>query len=125
MTSSPVNRSYGLSVMAGRPTLAESETRALLSLESRVHIQWLETRGSGPHILEMLAPGTGKWTSRRRVASAEGIGDDLNDLDLVSNAALGIAMGNAVRELRAAADLVVAGNDRDGVVDAIEAALRS
>jgi hypothetical protein len=93
----------------------------------------LENRGFGSHILEILAPGTGKWAALRRVAEAEGIGaheiaavgDDRNDLDLVAEAALGIAMGNAALEVRDAADVVVAGNDRGGVAEAIEAVLQA
>ena len=122
-----------MSVMADLATLALAETRALGALGSRVRTHRLENRGSRSHILEILAPGTGKWTALRRVAEAEGIaddeiaavGDDLNDLDLVSHAALGIAMGNAAEDVRAAADLVVAGHDRDGVAEAIEVVLRA
>ena len=122
-----------MSVMADLATLTEAETRALGILGDRVRTHRLENRGWGSHILEILAPGTGKWAALRRVAESEGIaadeiaavGDDLNDLDLVVHAALGIAMGNAPAEVRTAADLVVAGNDRDGVVEAIEAVLRA
>jgi hypothetical protein len=93
----------------------------------------LENKGYGGHILEFLALGTGKWAAARRLAEAEGIapeeiaavGDDSNDLDLVRDAGLGIAMGNAVPAVRAAADLVVASNERDGVVLAIEEVLRA
>ena len=120
-----------MSVMADLETLAQAEVRALGALGSRVRTHRLENRGWGSHILEILAPGTGKWAALVRVAEAEGIaadeiaavGDDLNDLDLVSQAGLGIAMGNAVAEVREAADLVVAGNERDGVVEAIGAVL--
>ena len=122
-----------MSVMADLPTLDELEDRARRALGSRVRTHRLENRGFGSHILEILSPDTGKWAALRRLAEAEGIGadeiaavgDDRNDLDLVSGAALGIAMGNAAPEVRAAADLVVAGNDRGGVAEAIEAVLRA
>ena len=72
-------------------------------------------------------------TALRRLAEAEGIaphdiaavGDDRNDVDLVAGAGLGIAMGNAVPEIQAVAELVVSGNDRDGVAEAIDAVLRA
>jgi Cof subfamily protein (haloacid dehalogenase superfamily) len=120
-----------MSVMADLATLDGLEARARSALGDRVRTHRLENRGYGSHILEVLAPGAGKWAALRRLAEAEGIGadevaavgDDRNDVDLVAGAALGIAMGNAVPEVRAAADLVVAGNDRCGVAEAIEAVL--
>jgi hydroxymethylpyrimidine pyrophosphatase-like HAD family hydrolase len=122
-----------MSWMADLPTLGELEARLLGALGGRVRTHRLENRGWGSHILEVLAPGTGKWAALQRVAEAEGIaaheiaavGDDRNDHDLISGAALGIAMGNAPAEVRAAADRVVAGNDRDGVAEAIEVVLQA
>ena len=122
-----------MSWMADLPKLGELEARLLEALGGRVRTHRLENRGWGSHILEVLAPGTGKWAALRSVAEAEGIaaheiaavGDDRNDLDMLAGAALGIAMGNAPEEVRAAADRVVARNDRDGVAEAIEAVLRA
>jgi hydroxymethylpyrimidine pyrophosphatase-like HAD family hydrolase len=123
-----------MSWMADRPRLGELEARLREALGGRVCTHRLGNHGfDGSQILEVLAPGTGKWPALRRVAEAEGIasheiaavGDDRNDLDLISGAALGIAMGDAPAEVRAAADRVVASNDRDGVVEAIEAVLRA
>lgn len=48
------------------------------------------------------------------------IGDGSNDLDMVANAGVGVAMGNAVRSVKEAASLVVASNDEDGIAEAIE-----
>lgn len=39
---------------------------------------------------------------------------------MVANAGLGVAMGNAVPEVKAAAFSVVAGHDDDGIAEAIE-----
>jgi Cof subfamily protein (haloacid dehalogenase superfamily) len=123
-----------MSWMADAPKLGELEARLREALGDRVRTHRLGNHGFlGSHILEVLAPGTGKWTALRGLAEAEGIsaheiaavGDDRNDLDLIAGAALGIAMGNAPEDVRAAADRVVAGNDREGVVEAIEAVLRA
>lgn len=43
------------------------------------------------------------------------IGDDLNDLEMVKYAGLGIAMGNAVPELKARADLIAPPCNEDGM----------
>ena len=48
------------------------------------------------------------------------IGDGSNDLGMVTRAGVGVAMGNAVPLVKAAASLVVADNDSDGVAEAIE-----
>lgn len=48
------------------------------------------------------------------------IGDDVNDIEMVRMAGVGIAMGNAVDEVRAVADWIAPTNDEDGVAVAIE-----
>ena len=47
------------------------------------------------------------------------IGDNLNDIEMLQLAGIGVAMGNACRELKKAADDVTADNDHDGVGEAI------
>lgn len=49
-----------------------------------------------------------------------GIGDSYNDFDLVLSAGLGIAMGNAVDELKEKADYISLSNNHEGVRHAIE-----
>lgn len=46
-------------------------------------------------------------------------GDDLNDLSMLRGAGVGVAMGNAVPEAKAAADCVTADCDHNGVAQAI------
>lgn len=48
------------------------------------------------------------------------IGDSENDIEMLKEAGLGIAMGNALAEVIAVADAVTAPNDEDGVAKAIE-----
>jgi Cof subfamily protein (haloacid dehalogenase superfamily) len=43
-------------------------------------------------------------------------GDDLNDVEMLTSAGTGIAMGNAVPEAIAAADLVTASSEEDGIM---------
>lgn len=59
--------------------------------------------------------------SRRTVA----IGDDVNDLPMVRQAGLGVAVANAKPLVRTAAQRVVPSNDECGVADLIEELLRS
>lgn len=48
------------------------------------------------------------------------VGDGGNDLEMVSGAGVGVAMGNAVPAVKAAATAVVAGHDDGGVAEAFE-----
>lgn len=133
LDAAPRTDALMISVVADADAIGALHPRALRALGDRVRAHALQNPDSGAHSLEILAPGTGKWAALSRIAAAEGIspqeiaavGDDNNDVDLVGHAGLGIAMGNAVPDVRAVADLVVAGNDRDGVAEAIDAVLRA
>lgn len=99
----------------------------------RVHAQrWgaqtsREVVGSATHLLEIFARGVDKWTAVEWICASRGIdpsrvvaiGDGLNDVGMIRAAGLGIAMGNALPEVREVADRVVAPFDRDGVAEAI------
>ena len=69
-----------------------------------------------------------KGEARRRLAEALGFGlaecmsfgDGLNDLTMVRDAGLGVAMANAAPEVLAAAKFVAPSNDEDGVAAALE-----
>ena len=51
-------------------------------------------------------------------------GDSNNDLSMIQDAGVGVAMANASEEIRAAADYVTAGCDEDGVAEALEKLLK-
>ena len=53
-------------------------------------------------------------------AQAMAFGDGLNDVSMLREAGLGVAMGNADPEVQAQADLVTGTNEEDGVAQAIE-----
>ena len=81
------------------------------------------------HWMCEIAPGgVTKWSGIEAVARDLGIapdeicavGDDVNDLPMIRSAGVGVAMGNARPEVLAAADLVVADHDRDGIVELVE-----
>ncbi|MFO0782266.1 MAG: HAD hydrolase family protein [Phycisphaerales bacterium] len=80
------------------------------------------------HMLEIFARGVDKWTMATEIAARLGLhhtqtvalGDGLNDLDLVRNAGLGVAMGNADPRIAAVAQQRTATNEEDGVAVAIE-----
>jgi hydroxymethylpyrimidine pyrophosphatase-like HAD family hydrolase len=53
------------------------------------------------------------------------IGDNFNDMEMVVQAGFGVAMGNAVPQLKEKADWVTVTNDEDGLALAIEKMLTS
>ena len=53
------------------------------------------------------------------VEEAMALGDGTNDIPMLKTAGIGVAMGNAVDEARAAADVVVGTNEEAGVAEAI------
>ena len=52
-------------------------------------------------------------------ANVLAIGDQRNDVELIRWAGIGVAMGNAVPELKAVADWITRSNDDDGVAHAL------
>lgn len=83
-------------------------------------------------ILETFAKAANKWSAIQWVSGRmnvqperiAAIGNDVNDIEMLGEAGLGIAMGNAIEEARAVADRHTLGNDADGVAVAIERLLR-
>lgn len=86
---------------------------------------------SADNDLELMAPGVDKGLGLRELAAHLGldrsqvmaIGDGGNDAAMLRYAGLGVAMGNASPEAKAAADRITAANDEDGAAQAILAAL--
>lgn len=73
-------------------------------------------------LYEGLAPGIDKLAGMRVIAQAAGVpltecmcfGDQLNDLTMVAGVGYGVAMGNAVRQVKQAAKIVAPTNEKDG-----------
>ncbi len=90
-----------------------------------------EVVGSSTHLLEIFARGVDKWSAVEWICAERAvdpsrvvaIGDGLNDVGMIRGAGLGVALGNALPEVREVADRVVAPFDRDGVAEAVEWAL--
>ena len=80
---------------------------------------------------EIGVSGVSKWSGIRHLAEERGIadeeicavGDDVNDIPMIQAAGLGIAMGNALPEVKAAADRVAPGHDADGLVEVVRWAM--
>ncbi|MHC0067426.1 Cof-type HAD-IIB family hydrolase [Nostoc sp. UIC 10890] len=79
--------------------------------------------------MQFLPPNTSKGKGVLQVAKRLGVeteeiisfGDNYNDMEMIQSVGLGIAMGNAVTELKQVADFVTLSNREDGVALALEA----
>jgi Cof subfamily protein (haloacid dehalogenase superfamily) len=79
-------------------------------------------------LVEIAAAGVSKWSGVKRVAemwaidesSICAVGDDVNDIAMIRGAGLGVAMGNALPEVKAAADLIAPTHDEDGLVRVVQ-----
>lgn len=82
---------------------------------------------SGFSQLEIGNKNATKWSSIEEICKILGInknevaaiGDAHNDIPMVRNAELGFAMGNAKKELKEVADVIVADNESFGVLEAV------
>ncbi|WP_269317784.1 Cof-type HAD-IIB family hydrolase [Alkalibacterium sp. AK22] len=75
----------------------------------------LPVNGSKFHTIERLA----KYLNYK-IDQVVAFGDGLNDLEMIGHAGLGIAMGNAEAEVKAAADMVTAKNTEHGIYLALK-----
>jgi 5-amino-6-(5-phospho-D-ribitylamino)uracil phosphatase len=87
--------------------------------------------GSPTHILEAFDRGVNKWTAIEALCAEYGVdpretaavGDGLNDLEMIREAGLGIAMANADPRIAAVAGARAGHHDAHGFADAAELVL--
>jgi hypothetical protein len=117
-----------MGIMADESSLRTLRPVVEQALGGQGHVHFLLNKNYQGYILEVVQAGVSKWQGLQYVAAQEGVapaeiiavGDDHNDLDMIRYAGLGIAMGNAVAEVQAAADVVTGSNAEDGLVQALE-----
>ena len=76
---------------------------------------------------EVSAKDVNKWNALEEIIGLMNIskeevvtiGDNANDLKMITNAGLGVAMGNSSPEMKAIADVVVSDNNSEGVAEVI------
>lgn len=87
----------------------------------------LRVTTSGSRYVEICSPNASKSFAMKRLASLHhisvdqvmAIGDNLNDLEMLREAGIGIAVGNAPDEVKAAADYACSHSSASGVVEAL------
>ncbi|MCS4485879.1 Cof-type HAD-IIB family hydrolase [Staphylococcus americanisciuri] len=93
----------------------------------------LSTIRSTPFYLEVTAHGVNKSHALDHICHAMGInkrhvaafGDQLNDLEMLRDAGIGVAMGNATAAVKDIADIVTEDNNHDGIATVVEQILTS
>ena len=81
--------------------------------------------------LELMEPGVNKWEAVKSVAASYGvqpqeimcIGDSNNDVKMIANAGIGVAVANAKDSVKQNAKIITASNNDDGVALVIESIL--
>lgn len=91
------------------------------------------TLTDGGRLGHLMAPGVTKARAVAALAARWGLsmgdvvafGDDLNDIEILRESGLGVAMGNAEPAVRQAADAVTLTNDEDGVAVMLDSLLEN
>lgn len=104
------------------------EPEFMLEVARDLHVPGVHPTTSGAPFLEVGRAGVSKATALARFAADRGIeasgvvafGDNLNDVEMLAWAGLGVAMGNGVPGAIEAADEIALTNDADGVAVVIE-----
>ncbi|ADV66894.1 HAD family hydrolase [Deinococcus maricopensis] len=107
---------------------ATLDPRALMAEVRALGVRGFEMTHSGAPFLEVMAPGVTKAWGVAQLCTHLGFGaadvlafgDAANDVELLTWAGTGVAMGNAHPEARAAADAVTGTNAEDGVAVYLE-----
>jgi hypothetical protein len=97
-------------------------------LPAELYVHVLRSPRYTGFMCEIAPHGVSKWTAVRRLADQLGVrteeicaaGDDVNDIPMIEAAGLGVAMGNALDEVKAAADRIAPSHDEDGLVRVVD-----
>ena len=113
--------------MGTRQQMLDLEADLQEKLGEHLYVHVLRSPRYTGFMCEIAPAGVSKWAGVLRLAGDWGIsaeeicavGDDVNDIPMIEGAGLGVAMANAVDEVKAAADRICPSNDDDGLVDVV------
>ena len=96
---------------------------------NRAYVHGVRVQHDGTEIIEIFDPRVNKWQGLLDVADLHGInpahivavGDDQNDLPMLRNAPIGVVMGNARDEVKAASPYIAQSNAAMGLAIFLEA----
>lgn len=125
---------YPLDEVLGAPSVklvvrgADVTPEELYEAAERLAVPGVAVSTSGAPFLEVAAAGVTKASGLELVCAGLGIdrgdviafGDNNNDVEMLQWAGTGVAMGNALAEVKASADMIAPSNDEHGVSVVIE-----
>jgi Cof subfamily protein (haloacid dehalogenase superfamily) len=114
-------------VMGSQSQMLAIESELERQLGDALYVHVIRSPRYQGYMCEFAPVGIDKWFGVQQVARSLGIsaeeicavGDDVNDLPMITGAGLGIAMSNAVEPLKAAADRIAPCNNSDGLVEVV------
>jgi 5-amino-6-(5-phospho-D-ribitylamino)uracil phosphatase len=126
MTAPPPGVFAGFA-MASQPEMTNLGGQLTKKFGDELYVHILKSPFYSGWFCEIEPGGVSKWSAVQHLARRWGIadeeicavGDDVNDIPMVRGAGLGVAMGNAVADLKAAADRVAPTHDSDGLVEVV------
>lgn len=91
-------------------------------------IKTMQDSFSNKKYIEVYKPNLSKYKGIQRIAEIEGVenkniiafGDSLNDIDMIENCGIGVAMGNSLDKIKEIANYTTISHNEDGVVDFLE-----
>ncbi|MBN2447098.1 MAG: HAD family hydrolase [Phycisphaerae bacterium] len=122
-----------ISIVDEPGTLEPISAELTASFDGRVKHNVLRAPAWDFTVIEAFAPQVNKWFGIEKLcrrwnidpARTVAVGDDVNDVDMLRQAGLGVAMGNARAEVKATADRVTLPYDECGVAALIDEILES
>jgi len=126
MTAPPPEVFAGFAI-APQPKMTDLGQELSAKFGDDLYVHVLKSPFYSGWFCEIEPGGVSKWSAVQHLARDWGIsdeeicavGDDVNDIPMVQGAGLGVAMGNAVAELKSAADRVAPCHDSDGLVEVV------
>ncbi|MBC8105177.1 MAG: Cof-type HAD-IIB family hydrolase [Anaerolineae bacterium] len=117
-----------LSVIAAMDSLDDVQRAIDVRFADRIFYHRMTIPHKGVELMEIFDPSVNKWEGILHVARKHdvlpeeivAIGDDFNDLHMIRNAGLGVAMGNARPEVQRLAKRVIGTNEQEGLAKFLE-----
>jgi Cof subfamily protein (haloacid dehalogenase superfamily) len=124
----PHDHTIRIGIVAPPQEVAEALRQLTDRFGERIVSHSIRVPAYGVDVMEVFDPAVNKWQGILHVARMHGvaeheivaIGDDVNDLPMIRQAGLGVAMGNARDEVKAVAQRVIGRNDEDGLATFLE-----
>jgi Cof subfamily protein (haloacid dehalogenase superfamily) len=123
INTTPINKLLAMD-MSDRKRVAALRWQLKMQLDRAADL----TQAAIPEMLEIIPRGASKGAALKLLLKdlqipAENVlalGDGENDIEMLQMAGIGVAMGNALQQIKDVADHVTSTNDADGVAEAIE-----